>query len=138
MIMANAKISQEKLNEGLGIANENKSDAVIKILQDAGAVVKQEPVIKVAPEILQSYGGKFKNQDGDEVVLTPQENVLSAQLQGQQLKLNPKDDKSFLIEGMSDYLVEFQPENGEVNRFTLKQAGWKYNSLYSRQGSCCC
>lgn len=121
MILANAKVSQEKLNEGLGIANENKSDAIIKILQDAGAVVKQEPVVKVAPEILQSYAGKFKNQDGDEVTLASQENGLSAQLQGQQFKLNAKDDKSFLIEGMSDFLVEFQTEDGKTNRFTLKR-----------------
>jgi len=121
MILANAKISPEKLNEGLGIATQNKSDAVIKILQDAGAIVKQETAVKVAPEVLQSYVGKFKNPDGDEVVLTAQEGSLNAQLQGQQFKLNPKDDKSFGIEGMSDYLVEFHSEDGKANSFTIKR-----------------
>lgn len=133
MILANAKVSPEKLNEGLGIATQNKSDAVIKILQDAGAVVKQETAVKVAPEILQSYGGKFKNPDGDEVVLTPQEGSLSAQLQGQQFKLNPKDDKSFGIEAMSDYLVEFHSEDGKANSFTIKRPDGS-TTVYTRAG----
>jgi outer membrane protein assembly factor BamB len=131
MILANAKVSQEKLNEGLGIATQNKSDAVIKILQDAGAVVKQEPVAKVAPEILQSYGGKFKNSEGEEIVLTPQENVLNVQVQGQEFKLNPKDEKTFLLGGSPDYVVTFEPEDGKVNRFSVKRPDGS-TSVYTR------
>ncbi len=131
IILASAKISQEKLNEGLGIATQNKSDRVIKILQEAGAVEKKEAGVKVATEILQSYSGKFRNPDGDEIVIAAQEGGLKVQVQGQEFGLTPKDEKTFLLNGMADYIVQFEPEEGKLNHFTVKRPDGT-TTIYSR------
>ncbi len=121
MILVNAKISEATLSEGLVIANEKKDAAMIKMLGDAGAVVKKEAEVKVDQGILKVYAGRFKNSDGNELVLTPQENALNVQVSGQEFKLIPKDEKTFQIAGMSNFIVEFQPDGARMDRFTVKR-----------------
>jgi outer membrane protein assembly factor BamB len=130
MLLENAKFSPEKMTEALEAAISQDQKGIAKILQDAGAVRKKAS-FTLPPDTLKMYTGKFKNNEGNEVALAPEENSLKGTVSGQEFVLVPKDDKTFEMAGSAGYKFVFEVADGKANRLDVTRPDGS-TSIYNR------
>lgn len=132
LVLENSKPSAKALSDALEYATQQKNEALLKLLRDAGAVPHPvESEFKVEAESLKKFAGKFKNQEGNELVLTPQENGIHVQAQGDQFTLAATAENAFRIREAQGFNVEFQVQDGKSNQFTVKRPDGS-TSVYTR------
>jgi ankyrin repeat protein len=97
---------------------DEKKAEIAEMLKKAGAV----PPPEVAPEILQSYTGKYKSEQGLEIAVTLKDGKLYAAPAGQNpLALGAIDKTTFRPVDFDGVTVSFTVEGGKTTAFTLKQ-----------------
>ncbi len=129
MLLENVKFPPEKMTEALEVAVSQDQKGITKILQDAGAVRKAAGT-KLAPEIIKMYSGKFKNNEGNEVTLTAEENSLKGTGSGPEFVILPKDEKTFEMVG-ANFKFVFEAADGKSNQFTVTRPDGS-TSVYNR------
>ena len=117
--LARKSVKPETLTAALAAAQSDKEKAaIVDLLKKAGAV--PPPEIDVA--ILQSYAGKYKNDQGREVALTLTDGKLFLAPTGQQpLVLMASDKVTFKPAAFDGLVITIDLESGKVSGFTLKQ-----------------
>ncbi|MEO7802448.1 MAG: serine hydrolase [Ginsengibacter sp.] len=85
--------------------------------------LKEETIVTVAPEILDSYVGKYKLRENVVVTVTKENNDLYAQPTDQSKeKLEPVSDSAFIIKQLNAK-VTFVKESGKVTKISLNMNG---------------
>jgi outer membrane protein assembly factor BamB len=129
MVLENTKPSPEKMTEALEVAISQEQKGIAKILQDAGAVRKTAGAT-LAPEIIQMYAGKFKNNEGNEITLSMDQNSLKGTGPRGDFVLLPKDEKTFEMVG-ANITFAFDVADGKSNQITVTRPDGS-TSVYSR------
>jgi outer membrane protein assembly factor BamB len=130
MVLENTKPTAEKMTEALEAAIAQEQKGIVKILQDAGAV-RQVASLKLSPEILKRYAGKYKNAEGNEITLTPEENSLKGTGANPDFVILPKDEKSFEMVGAANFKFVFDVADGKSDQFTVTRPNGT-TSVYTR------
>ncbi len=119
MALARGGAKPEALSAALAAALNDKDKAQIaEMLKKAGAT----PPPEVDAATLESYVGKYKNEQGGEVAMTFKEGKLLAAPAGQPpLALAPIDKVSFRPIAFDGIVVTMTIEEGKATGFTLKQ-----------------
>ena len=117
--LARGTAKPETLTAALAAAQSDKEKAAIAdMLKKAGAV----PPPEIDAAILQSYAGKYKNDQGLEIAVTLNEGKLFAAPAGQQpLALMAVDKVTFKPTAFDGLVITMNVEGGKVIGFTLKQ-----------------
>ena len=117
--LANGKAKPETLSAALALAlNDKDKIEIAEMLKKAGAT----PPLELDAAILQSYAGRYKPEQGNEITFSVKEGKLFAQPTGQQPIAMMALDKTTLrpvaFEGL---VVTFTIEGDKATSFTLKQ-----------------
>ncbi|HWN09189.1 MAG TPA: ankyrin repeat domain-containing protein [Pyrinomonadaceae bacterium] len=117
--LAKGSVKPETLTAALVAAQSDKEKAaMVEMLKKAGAV----PPPEIDPAILQSYAGKYKNDQGRELVLSFSDGKLSLAPTGQSpLALMASDKVTFKPTAFDGLVITIDLEGGKVSGFTLKQ-----------------
>jgi ankyrin repeat protein len=121
-------IKPETLTGALATSQANKdATEITELLKKAGAT----PPLEVDAATLQKYVGRYKPDQGGEIVFSIQEAKLVATLAGQRPFVMMALDKStFKPVAFDAITVVFASEGDKVNSFTLKQA--QTTTVYKR------
>jgi hypothetical protein len=85
--------------------------------------IKEEAIVTVAPEILETYVGKYKLQENVVVTVTKENDMLYAKPTDQSKeKLEPVSDSEFAIKQLNAKVI-FVKENGKVTKIVLNMNG---------------
>jgi len=122
MALANGSAKPETLSTALAAALADKEDkekaAIAEMLKKAGAV----PPPEIDTAILETYVGKYKNEQNVEITVTLKDGKLSAAPAGQQpLVLTPVDKVTFRPTAFDGLVITMNIEAEKVSGFTLKQ-----------------
>lgn len=119
MALQRGGLKPETLTSALSVSSgDEKKAEIANLLKKAGAV----PPMEVDAAILQLYVGRYKPEQGGEIVFTLQDGKLFAAPVGQQpLALMALDKTSFKPVAFDGITVTFKAEENKVNSFTLKQ-----------------
>ena len=113
-------LTPSRLSAALAAAasGDNQNAAIVEILKKAGAI----PPFEVDDQTLQSYAGKYKNEQGLEInVILKDRRLLVSWFTGQQpLGLMPVDQTTFRPIAFDDLTVTFHVEAGKTTGYTLK------------------
>ena len=117
--LARGSAKPETLSGALAAALGDKEKAAIAdMLKKAGAV----PPPEIDAAILQSYAGKYKNEQGTEIAVTFKDGKLAAAPTGQQpLALMAVDQVTFKPTAFDGLVITMSVDAGKVSGFTLKQ-----------------
>jgi ankyrin repeat protein len=112
-------IKAETMTAALATAVSDKDKAEIaELLKKAGAT----PPVEVDPATLQKYVGRYRPEQGDEIVFSIQEGKLFATPSGRRpLALMALDKSTFRPVAFDTITVVFANEGDKVTGFTLKQ-----------------
>lgn len=116
-------IKAETLGAALAGAAKSGKTEIAALLRSAGASEATVPDFKIAPALLQTYAGKYKNDDlGLEITFTVHDGKLIGAIPGQPaLTYAPIDNTNFKALELSGINVTFNLANNQANDFTLKQ-----------------
>lgn len=117
--LARGGAKAETLTAALAAALGDKDKAAIaEMLKKAGAL----PPPEIDAAILQSYAGKYKNEQGTEIAVTLKDGKLAAAPAGQQpLALMAVDKVTFKPTAFEGLVITMNVEGDKVSGFTLKQ-----------------
>ncbi len=117
--LARGTAKPETLTAALAAAQSDKEKAAIaEMLKKAGAL----PPHEVDATTLQSYVGKYKNEQGTEISVTSKDGKLSIVSPGQQpLELMAVDNVTFRPPAFDGVVITVNVEGGKVTGLTLKQ-----------------
>lgn len=108
------------LTEASGSKDAKEKVAIVDMLKKAGAL----PPPEIDAAILQSYVGKYKNEQGSELALTVKDGKLSIQPTGQQpFPLAAVDKITFRPTAFEGLSIKMNVEAGKVSGFALTQRG---------------
>lgn len=97
---------------------DEKRAEITEMLRKAGAV----PPPTVKTETLESYVGKYRNEQGTDIAVTLKDGKLSATPAGQgPFGLSAVDQTTFRPTGFDGLTITFNVEGGRVTAFTLKR-----------------
>lgn len=98
--------------------SDEKRAEIAEMLRRAGAV----PPVSVDADVLQSYVGKYKSEQGTEISVTLKDGKLYATPPGQSpLGLRATDKTTFKPTDFDGLVITFNVEGGKTTGFTLKQ-----------------
>lgn len=119
MAIAKGGIKPETLTAALAASTgDEKKAEITEMLKKAGAL----PPPEIAAEILQSYVGKYKGEQGSEVAVTFTDGKLYVTPPGQgALLLSAVDKTTFRPTAFDGVTIIFNVEGGKTTGFTLKQ-----------------
>jgi ankyrin repeat protein len=107
----------ETLTAALTAASKDGKAEIVEALKKAGA----QPPPEVDAATLQTYAGKYKNEQGFEVVVAAKDGKLSIAPGGQPpMELNPVDKTTFRPIAF-DATISFNVEAGKTTGFNFKQ-----------------
>jgi Ankyrin repeats (3 copies)/Domain of unknown function (DUF3471) len=111
-------VKAETLTAGLVAALADKEKAEIaELLKKAGA----QPPLEVDAATLATYAGRYKPEQGADVVVSVKEGKLVATLGGQAFPLMALEKTVFRPVAFEGLTITFNSEAGKVANFTLKQ-----------------
>jgi hypothetical protein len=112
-------LKPEALTPALVVASDDKDKGeILEMLKKAGAV--PPPVVDAA--LLQSYAGKYKAEDGTEMLITATDGKLSALPTGQRpFVLMPLDTTSFRPLAFEGIVITFRSDAGNTTGMELKR-----------------
>lgn len=116
-------LTPSRLSAALAAAADTQNVAIVEILKKAGAI----PPFEVDAQTLQSYAGKYKNEQGLEIDLILKDRRLFVSwFTGQQpLCLMPVDQTTFRPIAFDDLTVTFHVEAGKTTGYTLEHESIK-------------
>jgi ankyrin repeat protein len=119
LALARGGMKPETLTSALAASmNDEKKAEIAEMLRKAGAV----PPPEVSAEVLQSYVGKYKSEQGLEIGITLKDGKLYAVPTGQNpLALSVVDKTTFKPTDFEGVSISFTVENGKTTAFSLKQ-----------------
>jgi hypothetical protein len=120
-LLAMGDFKPESLSMWLTMAEKNDNKEIVEALKKAGAKPKPKSDFKVAPELLPSYEGTFKN-DQIELAVKVKDGKLIGSSNGFDLVMTPVSEHTFEPEGQP-MTVTFQLEAGKVTGISLKGPG---------------
>lgn len=119
MALAKGGIKPETLTAALASASTSDKSEIAELLKKAGAV----PPPAVDAATLQSYAGKYRSEQGNEVVLSVKDGTLLATPTGQgPLAMMSIDKTSFRPVAFDGIVITLIIENEKVTGFNLKQS----------------
>jgi hypothetical protein len=109
----------ETLTTALGIALDDKDKPEItEMLKKAGAV----PPLQIAPAILETYVGKYKDDQGTEINIAFKDGKLSAIVTAQRtIVLSAVDNTTFKPRDFDGIVITMNVDNGKTVGFTFKR-----------------
>ncbi len=108
----------ETLTAALAAANKAGKTEIIETLKKAGA----QPPPEVDAAILQTYAGKYKNEQGTEVVVAFKDGKLSAAPAGQPpIALTPLDKTTFKPTDFDGVVISIVVEADKITGINVKQ-----------------
>ena len=119
MALAKGGIKPEALTSALALAvNDKDKVEIAEMLKKAGA----QPPLEIDPATLQSYVGKYRAEQGPEIVFTIGEGKLVATVAGQPpLVMMALDKSTFRPVAFDGISIAFSVEGNKATGFTLKQ-----------------
>ena len=96
---------------------EGKNDEIAALLKKAGAL----PPTEIDAATLQSYVGKYKNDQGREYEVTLNGSMLFITFTGGNFALVPSDTTTFKPAAFDGVTLSFKSEAGKVNAIEMKQ-----------------
>ena len=117
--LARGTAKPETLSAALASAlNDKEKAAIAEMLKKAGAV----PPPEIDAATLQSYVGKYKNEQGTEIAVTVKDGKISIVPPGQQpLALMAVDSVTFRPTAFDGLVITMNVDAGKVTGFTSKQ-----------------
>jgi outer membrane protein assembly factor BamB len=127
VVLENAKLKPEQLNEALQASTETKDEKIIEALKKAGAVAPTQ--FQVPEELLNSYAGSYRNESGNEISVVIKDKTLFLQSTGEDpFPLNAEDSKTFKSGGFS---ISFFSKEEKLTGFSVNRPNGT-TSVYSR------
>lgn len=118
--LARGGLKPGRLSAALAAASsgKNQNAAIVELLKKAGAI----PPFEVDDETLQSYAGKYKNEQGLEISMRLKDRQLYVSwfANQQPLCLMPVDQTTFRPIAFDDLTVTFNVEAGKTTGYTLE------------------
>lgn len=126
--LARGGAKPETLTAALALAmNDKDKGEIAEMLKKAGAL----PPLEVEPAILQSYVGKYKTEQGPDIVFNLKDGKLFATAGNQQpLAMMAIDKKTFRPVAFDGINVAFNVEGDKATGFTFKQGA--STAIYKR------
>lgn len=117
--LARGTAKPETLSAALASAlNDKEKAAIAEMLKKAGAMAPPE----IDAAVLQSYVGKYKNEQGTEISVTAKDGKIAIVPPGQQpLALMAVDSVTFRPTAFDGLVITMNVDAGKVTGFTLKQ-----------------
>lgn len=118
-------MKDETLTSALARATQGNKTAIVEALKNAGAAPAKVPDFKIDPALLQSYAGRYKNDDlGMEMTFAVQNDKFIGTVSGQPpLTYAPVDNNNFKAVEFTGIDITFNATGNQVTDFTLKQGG---------------
>jgi len=122
-VLAVGGLSAETLTSALTSAIQNNKTEIAEALKKAGATPAKVSDFKIDPALLQTYVGRYKNDDiGMEMTFTVENGKLIGSIIGQpSVTYAPVDNVNFRAVEFSGIAITFNSANNQVVDFTLKQ-----------------
>ncbi len=131
VILETTKQSPETLSKALTAAEDAKATEISELLKKAGAKVMPSQSVQVDPEILKKYAGSFRREDGNELKLKVEGNVLIAEpMSSDPFPLQAIDDHTF-TPSSGGLTMQFDPASPSADSFTVKRDDGS-SSVYKR------
>lgn len=107
------------------VASQAEKDRaeIVELLKKAGA----QPPFAIDAETLQTYAGRYKPEEGADVLISVKEGQLIANFGGQAITLMALDKTTFRPVAFEGLTIAFNSEAGKVSGFSLKQQGRNTN-----------
>lgn len=122
-VLSKYKPSPEILSEALVVASNSNQKEIAEILKAAGARIPEDDTKKVDPEILNSYAGNYKDEDGRDFKIELKDGQLILQSGAEDpIPLKAENETTFKPAGFSGFSVHFETENKKVTGMTLHRA----------------
>lgn len=122
-VLSKYKPSAENLSEALLAARDWEQEEIVKTLEAAGAQLPKKDTKKIDPEILKSYAGNYKDEDGRDFKIEVSDGKLILQLGAEDpIPMIAEDEATFKPAGFSSFSVHFETENKKVIGMTLHRA----------------
>ena len=122
LALAKGGLSADALSTALGAATRTKKDDIAALLKEAGAVPPPKADFAVPADVLKSYEGSYKAENGNEVAIAVnKEGKLTAAFGGQPFVLGAFDNLRFRPLDFDGVTLTFKEEGGKAIGFELKQ-----------------
>jgi Ankyrin repeats (3 copies)/Domain of unknown function (DUF3471) len=111
----------ETLSSALETATKSGRPEIIELLKKAGAVPPPKADFQVDPEVLKTYTGTYKKQDGTEFTISLREGKLEGEVEGFSSALEAIDQVTFKPLEFGGITITFVLEEGKVAALKLKE-----------------
>jgi hypothetical protein len=108
------------MNNALTRANSGGNKEIIELLKKAGAVAEE---VTVAPEVLKTYVGLYKNEQVGELIIDVKEGKLVGKVSGQDWFTTSAVSKNAFSIIEVEATITFNLEGEKTTGFTLSQGG---------------
>jgi outer membrane protein assembly factor BamB len=137
LALASREIDARALASALAIAGRSANPAIAEMIAAAAAAkgVERPPVVNVAPDLVQSYAGSYRNDSsGQTVTVTAGDNSVSLSASGQPpLRLSPTSNNTFRGDEAPNLSITFNGRGGMVESMTFTEN--TFTMVYERATS---
>lgn len=121
-VLDKGDLKPESLSTALTRAMRGKHTQIIELLKKAGAVPAPQPDFAVDAEILKSYAGTYKSDQGGDLTLIVKDGKLASDGGGgQPFTLGAFNKNTFTALEFDGFTIIFNSENDKVVSLTLKR-----------------
>jgi hypothetical protein len=120
-------LKPETLSSALAAAMRGKHEAIVKLLEEAGAKPPPKPDFQVDAATLASYAGTYRSetQGAPELTFTVRDGKLAGGPPGGNITLGAFDKTSFAVLEVENLRITFRLEGGKVVGLHLRQGGFE-------------
>lgn len=120
-------LKPETLSSALAAATRGKHEAIVKLLEEAGAKPPPKPDFQVDAATLASYAGTYRSetQGAPELTFTVRDGKLAGGPPGGNITLGAFDKTSFAVLEVENIRITFRLEGEKVVGLHLRQGGFE-------------
>jgi Ankyrin repeats (3 copies) len=128
VILDSGNLPADTLSDALEAATKGKHQAIVTLLEKAGA--KPRPEFKIDAAALARYAGTYRSAAGNELLFTIADGHLTGGPTGQSLTLVARDATTFGVSGVPGLTVTFRLEQDKPTSLAIVQGG--NTTVYTR------
>jgi hypothetical protein len=131
-VLEKGGVKTETLSSALETASKSGRADIVELLKKAGAVPPPKADFQVEPEVLKTYTGAYKKQDGTEFTISLKDGKLEGEVEGFSSSLEAIDQVTFKPVEFGGITITFVLEGGKVTALRMKDG--EEDSIYKKVG----
>ncbi|MEM7587926.1 MAG: PQQ-binding-like beta-propeller repeat protein [Acidobacteriota bacterium] len=123
-----SKLEANALRAALAAAKEGEHQEIVALLEPRTPAAEPGNAVELAPDVLATYVGDFKNNDvGVQIKVSVEDGVLKMQSPGQEaMTLEARGNNVFAARDVPNLDVTFGGRGGLIENFVLRQGGREF------------